>query len=344
MRKAYGSAILAGAAVLLSACRPSTPLPARSAPEDCGYRQTVIGQTVIAEAIRRANLLMQNQVRIRLQPGWLSQQDLETASGGKPITFVPVYLIFPGELTPGAVAFVPKGKLCIFVNSARVRDLTPAFGFQPEAFFGGDMDLRNLWTVILLHEAGHVFYSDQARREHRMIGDVDELNLAREIAKIVELRADHFAAMQIRITDKPGVRGDWTAGLAPEIEHAAAARYLGDPSEAPGALGNRAIAVEAEMVVNAVGLQVWSNLADRRKYLTEKELQALSWDRGFSHPNLGLRFIYMASVLDPGNWVTKKQLYDFLQARNQKARDALYRSEYTGLLDDGIEPGPTPVP
>lgn len=330
--------------MLLPACRPATPLAALSAPEASGYRQTVIGQTVIAEAIRRANLLMQNQVRIRLRPGWLPNQEPTITPDGELITNIPVYLLFPEGLAPSVVAFVPRGKLSIFVNSARVRDLAPAFGFQPEKFFGGDMDFRNLWTVILLHEVGHVFYSDQARREQRMIGDAEALNIAREMAKIVEFRADHFAAMQIKITDKPALRGDWMAGLAPEVEHAAAARYAATPIKGLSALENRAIAVEAHMMVSSIGLQIWSNLADRRQNLTETELQTIAWDRGFSHPNLGLRFIYMASVLDPGNWVTKKQLYDFLQARNQKAQDALYRSEYTGLLDDGIEPGPSPTP
>jgi hypothetical protein len=341
--KVLNKVLLGGALLLFTVCRPPGSVVVLSPPEASGYRQTVIGQTVIAEAIRRVNLLIQNQVRLRLHPGWVPDQPPTTTPDGKQLTILPVYLVFPEQLGPSAVAFVPKGKFCIFVNSGRVRDLTPAFGFQPEQVVGGDRDAQNFWTVILLHEVGHVFYSDQIREEQRMIGDAESRNVARDMAKLVEFRADHFAAIQIKITDRPGTRGDWAAGLAPVVEYAAAARYLSSPVENVPSLDALGVAAELRMLIGTVGLQVWSHLADQLDQLSEQQRRELAWDQGFSHPNLGLRFLYMASILDPGNWATKKQLYDFLQVRNQKAQEALYRSEYTGLRD-GIEPTPPPRP
>jgi hypothetical protein len=313
---------------------------------------TEIGRDVIAKAIEQTNSLLENQVKIRLRPGWIV-----SAQAG-PYVDVPIFLV-NGNRFPQSLAFVPERYRCVIINGenvlrpadvARVKfdtldlaDTADRAGTRGDAGtpddalttdsvrrFGENENLVDFWTMILLHETGHVFFSDYLLNQQAVIEDGGELNLVREVSKIVELRSDHFGAMQVRITLNPASRGDWMIGLAPKTESQAAARYLSNPLPGGASLEARIIASRLQTLVLTVGFNAYKLVANPQNFGAETK-KAFAWDRGYSHPNLGLRFLYMACLIDPSARSSREELLQFLEARDQKAFDALYRAEYTGL-------------
>lgn len=326
---------VAGAVIISTGCQPGrrveTP-PAKPrlavSPQavltEMGLQPSALGRSVLVDAMMIANRLAQDQVVLRVVPAWAEMKvEYET---DEPPLLIPVIVAAANNLPPKSLAFVPSGKSCIIVNGERVHDLLD--DLPPESVSGSTREvlLPTLWAMILLHELGHVFFSDHSRGPMLAVSG-GELNLARDANKLAEFRCDHFAAMQVRMCLVPGSRGDWATGLAPQVEHDAAARYLGNPLQDEDHSRKLIDANMASLAVGLVAHDYWNEISDRETPAP----QMLFWDRGYSHPNLRLRFLYMASVIEPGSKPYQTFLQQMLAIRDQRAYDVLYRAEYTGL-------------
>ena len=300
------------------------PISARAVLDEMGLRETALGRGVLFESMTIANRLIQDQVILRVVPTW---SELEVNfDADEPPVLVPVITVSSESLPSKSLAFVPRDRSCIIVNGEQVSSLLD--DLPPESVSGSTREelLPYLWAVILLHELGHVFFSDHTRGAMLAAGD-GELNLARDANKLAEFRCDHFAAMQVRMCLVPGSRGDWATGLAPEVEHDAAARYMGGPVQGQDDGMKMIHANTILLAVMTVAHDYWNEISEKAELAPKN----LFWDRGYSHPNLRLRFLYMASVMNPSSQPYRVFLEQMLAIRDQRAYDVLYRAEYTGL-------------
>lgn len=147
-----------------------------------GLMEAKLYKPMVAEAIQISNAILQDDVGIRLAPGWdfLPGENV-----------VPVFLVREFNLAKTDVVFIPMGERFIIVNERQfIRFLENKTN-----------DHSAILALMLLHEIGHILHGEAgsyygsvdlslADIKHAGMGDSDQKNR--------ELEADSFAAYQVR--------------------------------------------------------------------------------------------------------------------------------------------------
>lgn len=106
---------------------------------------------------------------------------------------VSVYLVASRSNVSGAIAAVPSGCRCIFVNPSLLATWVASHSHNVGQL---ELDRGQLLTFMLLHEVGHIHHGTAAG--DFVNGELSQLNNEPSIAKEREKEADDFAAALIR--------------------------------------------------------------------------------------------------------------------------------------------------
>lgn len=242
-----------------------------------------VRRDVVAEAVSTCNVVLRSDSGIVLRPSW---------EQSRPVGSLPVYLIDAEGLPADALCFVPDGYKCIFVTSSLFPNLGKLFAEpDPQEVV---RQSRDVLTILLLHECGHIHYGDAGS----FAGSSAGLNLTRTAAKDRETRADQFAAEMLRKA-KADIAGAFHARSVTAMTLMAQTMLIN---------------------FNFFGARV-VNLGSRK--FRDK---GVYWDDSLTHPNLAFRMLNIAAGMDPENQDAQKNLQDFLDARKPLEDPSLYRS------------------
>lgn len=252
----YGPILIA--CWLLAACasRPRTDAPPTLA-EQIGLEPTDAHSEVVNVAVVRTNAILGSDIPFRLQLA---------AECPMPVPFDTAPVILAARVEPSqGICYVPIGTKYIVVDASQIPALsvTLSGGFAD----GVTLDPERLLTICLLHECGHLFYGDFGAA---LDAAVDEFNDAATPEKDLELRADMFAADQIR---------------AAMTEHFPSGRFTGAAM----------LSVELQTVsFNLTGKRAIDNFG--KSTLRPREVFL---DDSYTHPNLELRMLLINHFIAP---------------------------------------------
>ena len=223
-----------------------------------GLRHSALGRPVIEAAVRHANLILDHDSGVRFCASWVLAEGAHEAGN------IPVYLIASDDLPGSSNCFIPNGERCVFVNAAwaaRAGDLLWSNGLSTLP-----VEPVHIWSLLLLHEAGHLAHGHGGAYESSSI----DLNRVLTASKERELDADRFAASQIR-----------------------SASQVGQPLE-------RFLA--GHELLHTVASVTWNET--RNRLIEHFGASAVGnprvfWDAGYSHPNLRLRMLFLSHQLSP---------------------------------------------
>lgn len=243
--------------------------------------ESFVHRDLVSEAVSTCNIILGMDAGIVLRTSW----DPSPPSGA-----LPVYLVDADALPANSLCFVPDGFKCIFISS----DLFPNLGrlFSEPDPQEVTRQSRDVVTILLLHECGHLHYGDTGS----FTGPPAELNLTPTAAKDRELRADRFAAELLR-------------------------KAKADTADAFGIRRVTAMTLMSEIILinfNFFG----SRIVDLGA--TEFHDKRVFWDASLTHPNLAFRMLNIAADMDPENQGAQKNLQDFLDARKPPQDFVLY--------------------
>jgi hypothetical protein len=150
-----------------------------------------------------------------------------------------------------------------------------------------DRQSGDVLAIMLLHECGHLHNGDSGS----FGDDASKLNIDATATKDREMRADQFAADRLRAAKA-------------------------DMSSQFGVRSVTAMMLMSEVMLinfNFFGARI-SNLGAR-----EFHDKGVYWDQSLTHPNLEFRMLDIAAEMDPQDETAKKNLQDFLEAREPLA-------------------------
>jgi hypothetical protein len=150
-----------------------------------GLTEAKLYRPPVARGIQLANSLIQDDVGIKLAPGW----EPATEEGA-----ISVFLVREYNLSQQDMIFVPERERFIVANERQlVRFL--------DRMRVNDSNHSAIVALMLLHEVGHIIRGEWGSYEHNgdfevtdLLGDDDP----RRFSKNPELAADMFAATQVR--------------------------------------------------------------------------------------------------------------------------------------------------
>lgn len=248
-----------------------------------GFKDAILHRALVDSAIDMTNQILRDSVDVRLISSWREP----TQSQAK---FVPVYLLQEYGLAKSDVVFVPDNERCIFINEKGMLEFLRSYTDELSGF---SVNLSKFLAIILLHEVGHLHFGDTG--SYTGVGDVtvSGLNRVDNFGKDAELRADLFAAEQIR--------------------------------EA-GNIGSNEFALGMYMRLTLSNIQ--SNVFRQRMFgdnfgSTTLRSPKVFWDKGYSHPNFELRLLIICYAVFQDTQ-TREALEDFLDRRNNPGNPILY--------------------
>jgi ankyrin repeat protein len=211
------------------------------------------------------------------------------------LEFIAVMTIAGAEESKG-VCFIPPGERIVMVETNELLSLPATL--SGKSGNGSPVDVVNILTICLLHEAGHLVNRDSdvhfgSDRPHGF-------NAEDTPRKNIELRADRFAAEQLR------------EAMAPS------------PSEYRYEV---ATMVATFLLEWPVDLSV-RRLEERIEHSTDNSAD-MYLDQSYTHPNLELRLLIMNRYCFPdasGHGVVDQ----FLVRRKEAAADAIHRAVKAG--------------
>jgi hypothetical protein len=242
------------------------------------YRSDSDEAALLTEAVGLVNAFDLKDQGLRLH---LCFDELPGAIDG-----VPVYLVRSKPATAGQICFVPVNEKCVLFQADELELMKKRF--TPEDGRGLDLDMPALVAFFLLHEVGHIHAEHYKRGKSASIS-TSELNNTTTEAKGRELKADEYAASVI---------------VAANTESAFdnAARFNAW--------------FRLTMMITACDWNLWTiRMLDNPGTTILRDPRVL-WDRGYSHPNLELRFIIISHLMNPTD-ESKKQLEEFEAFRNE---------------------------
>ncbi|NEP24884.1 hypothetical protein [Moorena sp. SIO3I6] len=259
-------------------------------PQIFDYQESALHRSFIEESIKIANQVLDDEIKLKLIPGW-KDRELSTQD-------IPVYVIDQDSI-PGKVIFVPKNNKCIFINNGQIKSISNIFYEQSPENIGIELDISNIWAILLLHEVGHVYYEDYKKSNEYSSNDTkeksNEYNLNDTIEKSIEARADRFASMEIKKAFTPGNEGFFVASsLWTELSKIS---------------WNQTI----DQTINNFGASAVGS-------------KNVFWDNSNSHQNIVLRILHMNHLLNPTE--SSQALIDrFLDIRDRGPLEVLYKAD-----------------
>lgn len=243
-----------------------------------GFQHTMLDHALVAKAVARVNDVLQG-TGIRFAPSWLrSTGDQEKHD------VVPLYLVESRAEAASTPAAVPEGCYCVFVNPAF---LASWIAFNSKGASRMELDRAYFLTFILLHEAGHIKEGTPAAAFKE--GEISQLNVDPDKAKVSERRADEFAAELLR--------------------------RLAYTTPANSA------SIEANFVLNELiklswNMQAFRTLDEFGSYAVGKP--SLYFDPDYTHPNMALRILRTNHLIHDTE-ATRQLLQAFEEARQRGA-------------------------
>ncbi|CAG9932034.1 ImmA/IrrE family metallo-endopeptidase [Candidatus Nitrotoga arctica] len=152
-----------------------------------GLRHTNQDQQIVAKAIERANLFLEER-KIRLSPSWSNVIKNNSADDD-----VSVYLVEKRGDDTTTPAWVPKDCHCVFVNP---KFLASWAANNSKGIGRMSIDREYFLTYILLHEVGHISKHTSAKVFDE--STMNLLNIDKTKEKANEEDADKFAAELLR--------------------------------------------------------------------------------------------------------------------------------------------------
>lgn len=255
------------------------------------YEETNLYRPLVERAIRLANQVLDPNLGIQLQP----QKNLASHPAA-----IPVYLVRSDTLGLGSneIANSP-GEGCILINADAIRRYTN----QLKGYGNASLDLRldESLALILLHETGHVHYRDD---DTRSAGGYISLQIIDQLSSRTqnkELRADFFATSQI---------------------HKALTTKVG---RSPASVDRFVAGTTLSMVCNDISWNLSSERMLGHFAADALHYRKLYQDRGYTHPNIELRFLIINYKLH-SNPAARKLLQDFITWRTHKSNGVLYQN------------------
>ena len=222
----------------------------------------------LEESIKLANKLIDSTLNFSLVPSWSKK-----ASNSEKV----LIKVFLSKNKDDHMMFVPKGGKYILINEKKLKKYLDFYCNEVDS--GQlEIDIKNICVVMLLHELGHIVNGDVGS----FLEEDQEFNRKETIAKEKELKADIFAASQIKKALDPN--------------------------------NNHSHSLDATWISFAVTKLTW-NLQKERMVDNFGATASVLWDKSYTHPNLELRFLIINNEIT-GLEESKDLVEDFLKRRN----------------------------
>src|ERR1700733_10682399 len=150
--------------------------------EDFGYHESYLGRSVVEQAVRKANAVLDPALALSFAPSW----DIIHSSGRS----IKVFLVDSDDLSATDLARSPGSLDCLFLSSAFSQTIKLLFGEEGSGTL--EVDQADVLAIILLHEAGHFRFGDAGEYGSPVAVTSDSLPLELSEDKNKELRADRF--------------------------------------------------------------------------------------------------------------------------------------------------------
>jgi hypothetical protein len=264
---------------MLSACTESDK--SQSPVERLGLAETTIGRALVEEAIARANAIAGDKPGIRLAPSW--QQAKPTRHE------TVVFLIAPGNIAAAYSVMVPAACKCVFIQPRAFEEWVGEHSTANSGMLA--IDHRDILTIMLLHEIGHIVRGDPGQFEAER-GNSD-VNIVGTAEKQRETDADRYALdLIVAASQSSKAMEGWLGAMAVQL-----------------ALTNLSWNLASKRFIGNFGA---TTLCSRNVF----------GDPGYTHPNLELRILTMNALL--ANTNTAWQLVkDFETCRNAPRQPSL---------------------